>query len=295
MYKSIVIIGLGSLGGFVADNISKIKGVETLILIDPDVVESKNIGNSIYRRKYIGKFKVEAMSRIIHSGNPSIKTQIFPIEYIEGKIYLPESDLIIDCRDEICNRGGEIDVRFYISFKTLVIDCEKYHKVSFKQVGRYTHNLLLSELTIAASIASQYINEHTMKEFIKRQIVFQAEIDLVTRQANKAIQLFDNKPDLVLDYCQGDDRIRNLHENLDQITELNQTKDLIVIVGQEGCVGGNIQEIKRNEITQHNDAVKILTEIVCTVVPLNEYYTIKVNDDNPNQVYIELLPDTGAA
>jgi hypothetical protein len=295
MYKSIVIIGLGSLGGFFADNISKMKGIENLILIDPDIIETKNIGNSIYKRDDIGKFKVEAMSRIIYNNNSLIKTKIFPIEYIEGKIWLPESELIVDCRDEICSRGGEIDVRFYISYKTLVIDCEKYHKVVFKQTGRYSHNLSLSELTIASSIASQYIDKKILTDFMERQLVFQAEIDLVKKQANKAIELFDNKPDMVLEYCKGDNKIRNLHETLPQITKLNKTKDLIVIVGQEGCVGGNIQCIKKNEIDHYNNAVKILSEIVCTIVPLNEYYTIKVNDENPSQVYLELLPDTGAA
>jgi len=293
MYKSIVIIGLGSLGGFFAENISRMKNLQTLILIDPDIVEPKNIGNSIYTRKNIGMFKVNAIKEIIN--NDKIRIRTFPIDYIEGKIYLPQNDLIIDCRDEICSRGGEIDVRFYISYKTLVIDCEKYHKVGFKQTGKYAHLLTLSELSIAASIASQYIDEKIMKDFIKRQLVFQAEIDLVKRQASKAIELFDNKPDIVLDYHEGDNIIRNLHETLPKITNLNKTKALTVVVGQEGCVGGNIQVIRKNEIDQYNSAVKTLTEIVKSVVPLKEFYTIQVNDNNKNEVFIELLPDTGAA
>ena len=292
MYKSIVIIGLGSLGGFFVENISRLKGLQTLILIDPDIVESKNISKSIYKHGDVGKFKVDAMRNIINN-NIMIKT--YPIEFIEGKIYLPKNDLIIDCRDEICSRGGEIDVRFYISYKTLVIDCEKYHKVGFKQTGRYAHLLSLSELSIAASIAAQYIDENIMKDFIKRQLVFQAEIDLVKRQASKAIKLFDNKPDIVLDYQKGDNIIRNLHETLPQITNLNKTKALTVVVGQEGCIGGNIQVIRKNEIDQYNNAVKTLTEIVQSVVPLKEFYTIQVNDNNENEVFIELLPDTGAA
>ena len=293
MYKSIVIIGLGSLGGFFAENISRMKNLQTLILIDPDIVEPKYIGNSIYTRKNIGMFKVNAIKEIIN--NDKIRIRTFPIDYIEGKIYLPQNDLIIDCRDEICSRGGEIDIRFYISYKTLVIDCEKYHKVGFKQTGKYAHLLTLSELSIAASIASQYIDEKIMKDFIKRQLVFQAEIDLVKRQASKAIELFDNKPDIVLDYHEGDNIIRNLHETLPKITNLNKTKALTVVVGQEGCVGGNIQVIRKNEIDQYNSAVKTLTEIVKSVVPLKEFYTIQVNDNNKNEVFIELLPDTGAA
>jgi len=293
MYKSIVIIGLGSLGGFVADNISRMAGLQTLILIDPDIVEEKNIEKSIYKRNDIGNFKVNSLKNIIINNKLAIKT--FPIEYIEGKVYLPENDLIIDCRDEICSRGGEIDIRFYISYRTLVIDCEKYHKVGFKQTGRYAHLLSLSELTIAASIAAQYIDEDIIKDFMKRQLVFQASIDLVRRQAAKAVKLFDNKPDIVFDYHKGDNIIRNLHENLPKLINVNKTKDITIVVGQEGCVGGNIQKIKKSEIIDYNIAIKTLTEIVQSILPLKEYYTIQINDSNLDEVFLELLPDTGAA
>lgn len=293
MYKSIVIIGLGSLGGFVAENVSRIKGLQTLILIDPDIVEYKNIEKSIYKRSDIGQFKVNAIKKIIDNSQLDVKT--FPIEYIEGKIYMPANDLIIDCRDEICNRDGEIDVRFYISYRTLVIDCEKHHKVKFIQTGKYSQRLSSIELSTAASIASQYVNDDILKEFIKKQLVYQAPIDLVKQQANKAIELYENRPDIVLDYYQGQDKIRNLHENLSNLIDINKTKDLTVIVGQEGCVGSHIQLIRKNEIDQYNDAVRTLSEIVLNIVPQKEYYTIQLNDNNKDEVYIELLPDTGAA
>jgi hypothetical protein len=293
MYKSIVLIGLGSLGGFVAENLSRMKGLETLILIDHDFVNSKNIGKSIYRSRDVGKLKIQALSSLINNDNLTVKG--YPVEYIEGKNYLPEHDLIIDCRDEICSRGWEIDIRFYISYKTLVIDCEKYHKVSFKQTGKYAHLLTLSELAVAASIASQYIGAKILKEFLKKQIVFQAPIDLVQRQAKDAIDLYDNKPDMVLNQYKGDTLIRNLHETLPKLIQVNRTKDLTVIIGQEGCVGCNLQVINKNEITEYDDAVRTLSEIVSTTHPCREYYTIQVNDSNKDEVYIELLPDTGAA
>lgn len=293
MYKNIVLIGLGSLGGFIAENLSRIKGIETLILIDNDRVEPKNVGKSIYKRRDIGKLKIDALTSIIDNDDIFIKS--YPMEYIEGKNYLPDHDLIIDCRDEICSRGGEIDVRFYISYKTLVIDCEKYHKVSFKQTGKYSHLLTLSELTVAASIASQYIGASILKEFMKNQIVFQAPIDLVQIQAEDAIDLYNNKPDIVLERFKGDNLIRNLFETLPKLIQVNRTKDLTVIIGQKGCIGCNLQVIKQNEITKYIDAVQTLSEIVNTIVPCKEFYTIKVNDSNLDDVYIELLPDTGAA
>jgi hypothetical protein len=293
MYKSIVIIGLGSLGGFFAENVSKLKGLQTLILIDPDIIELKNIGKSIYKRRDIGRFKVDVIKEIIDNENLEIISH--PIEYIEGKIYLPDNDLIVDCRDEICSREGEIDVRFYISYKTLMIDCAKYHKVESKTSGKYGHLLTLSQLSWAGHMAAEYIDETILKDYIKRQAIFQIRIDIVRREAKKAIKLHDAVPDIVYDFHKGDYRIRNLSMNLPKLTEINKTKELKVIIGQEDCVACNIQIIGKNEIVNYNDAVKTLTEIVQSIVPLKEHYTIKVNDDNLDEVYIELLPDTGAA
>jgi len=293
MYKSIVIIGLGSLGGFIAENVSRIKGLQTLILIDPDIVEFKNVGKSIYKRNDIGQFKVDAIKRIIR--NDLLNIKIFPIEYIEGKIYLPENDLIIDCRDEICSREGEIDVRFYISYRTLVIDCQKNHIVANIQTGKYTQLLSLMELSTAASIAAQYVNDDILKEFIRKQLVYQAPIDLVKQQATKAINLYDTRPDIILDYHKGQDKIRNLHENLPKLIHVNKDKQLTVIVGQEGCIGSNVQTIAKNEIVHYNNAVRTLSEIVQNIIPQKEYYTIQVNDEDQDEIYIELLPDTGAA
>ena len=46
----------------------------------------------------------------------------------------------------------------------------------------------------------KYINSEILEEFLNKQIVFQAPIDLVQRQANDAIELYNNKPDMVLDH-----------------------------------------------------------------------------------------------
>ena len=43
------VIGVGALGGFVADSISDIEELETLTIIDQDIVEMRNLRNSIYR------------------------------------------------------------------------------------------------------------------------------------------------------------------------------------------------------------------------------------------------------
>ncbi len=42
-YKNVVVIGLGTLGGFIAEAISNLENTEKLVIIDNDIVESKNL------------------------------------------------------------------------------------------------------------------------------------------------------------------------------------------------------------------------------------------------------------
>ena len=61
MYNNICLIGLGTIGGFLAKNLSEIESIKKLLLIDYDTVETENIKNSIYTNKDIGKLKTSAI------------------------------------------------------------------------------------------------------------------------------------------------------------------------------------------------------------------------------------------
>jgi len=295
MYKSIVIIGLGSLGGFVAENISRIEGLQSLILIDPDIVESKNIGKSIYRRKDVNKRKVDVLKDIIQGNNENLIIKVFPIEYIEEKIYMPESDLVIDCRDMICNRSGNIDVRLYISFKTLIIDCKKYYKVIKSITGRYIHQLKKIDLAGAAMMAVQIINSGKIKELMRKELLHQINLDHLSVQATKSIQAYNNLPDIVIDYSKEEKQIKNLYENIPKIIKANKNNELTVVIGNVGFLGDTIQKISKKEITNYNNAVSIITNITKSINLPYESYTIAVNNVSSGKVYLELLPETGGA
>ncbi len=295
MYKSIAIIGLGSLGGFFVESIAKSEGLHSLILIDPDLVEEKNIRRSVYRKKDIGKFKVDALKDIIEDRIDNLSIKVFPIGYIEGKIYMPEVDLVIDCRDEIISRRGEIDIRLYISYKTLVMDCQKLRNFAHPHTGKYAKLLSMSDLSFAATKAARYIQSKELKECIKNQSIYQFSINSCAIEVSSEIELYNNRPDMIVEPFLGDEKIRNLHVNLPKIIEVNKTKDLTVVVGQEDCIGENIQKIKKNEINEYSSAVKVLSDLVQNIIPASEFYTMLVNDINPDNVYIELLPETGAA
>ena len=67
MYSNICVIGLGSLGGYLAKNLSELETMKNLLLIDYDTVEQENIKNSIYSQRDIGKLKTEAILQKIDS------------------------------------------------------------------------------------------------------------------------------------------------------------------------------------------------------------------------------------
>jgi hypothetical protein len=294
MYKSIVIIGLGSLGGFFAENISRMDGLQTLILIDPDIIEHRNIGRSIYRKSDIGKFKVIALKEIIKHNNEDLNIITHPIEYIDNRVVTPNADLVIDCRDIVCTRDCNIDVRLYISYTTLVIDTKKNIKVNKKSNGRYIHGLRNLDLAAASIIATQIIYSGEIKELIRKQLIQQIPINSANKEILKSIRDYDDKPDIVIDYCKGDEKIRNFYECLPSIVRANTTRDMILIVGQDKN-GQVIQKFKKCEITSFNNAVTKIGELTRNLNLNYESYTLKLNEIDHDEVYIELLPETGGA
>ena len=69
--KSVVLIGCGSIGGYIAHTLAK-SGVGKLLLIDKDVLEWANIGRHILGAQYIGLSKSEALKRSISKEMPHL-------------------------------------------------------------------------------------------------------------------------------------------------------------------------------------------------------------------------------
>lgn len=105
-----MILGLGGIGGHVADILSTIPSVSNIVLFDDDIVELSNLNRTVYQYPHIGQYKVTAMAEIISSRNVSVS--VYPLnmkfneracEYIknsEDLDFLKFSDfMIFDCRD----------------------------------------------------------------------------------------------------------------------------------------------------------------------------------------------------
>ena len=96
--NSICIIGVGGVGFWVAHNFA-LAGVDKLLLIDPDVVESTNRNRTGFRFCDEGKPKVIAMSELIlerrYCDIVAIQERV---ENLPADLFL-DYGLVIDCRD----------------------------------------------------------------------------------------------------------------------------------------------------------------------------------------------------
>lgn len=291
MYKSIAVIGLGTLGGFVAVNLSYLNFLEKLILVDFDVVTNKNLRNSVYSEKYIGKNKVDALKDIITSLNDKISITEINTRFLENVTKIPQVDLTIDCRDFVYDRGNSIDIRAYITARYLIIDGRKEIKYNINHEGKYTASLTKLDLITAASTISRYIQDGLIKDIIDKEMTYRVELDYSKKDLYNAVEKIEGRQDIVFDDKRGYDKLLNLVDNSESIINLNKQSDIVA------CIGGSTspiikRTIPRKSLTCFNDLVSNLTNMIDVPLSFN-YYVVNISIGK--EIYIELLPETGAA
>lgn len=126
-----MVLGLGGIGGHVADILSSIPSIQNIVLFDDDTVEISNLNRTVYQYRHVGQYKVTAMSEIISSRN--VSTAIYPlnmrfnekscelIKKEEDLNFIMLSDfMVFDCRDN-----------FFDDYKLLdfISEREGQHKV----------------------------------------------------------------------------------------------------------------------------------------------------------------------
>jgi hypothetical protein len=143
MRKKIGLVGVGSLGSAVAKQLQR--HADTIYAVDPDIVEERNLRNSIYTKSDINQPKVTALQ------NKISECRFIPVNADIRDIDLPDIDEIIDCRD-VLNRNIDTDVKFSIVGKSLRIDCEE---VVFEKdkPGKYLMELEKDEVIQAGRLA----------------------------------------------------------------------------------------------------------------------------------------------
>lgn len=109
---SVLIIGVGGVGGYVAESLVRC-GINNIILVDYDIVDITNINRQIIAlHSTIGKKKIEVLKERILDINPNCNVKTRDIFYNEDNkdiIFQDEIDYVFDCCDSI--KSKEILIR----------------------------------------------------------------------------------------------------------------------------------------------------------------------------------------
>jgi hypothetical protein len=285
--SSVTVIGLGTLGGFLSESLSKVESIKKIVVVDYDRVYKKNVSESIYTSKYIGDSKAYSIRKIIKSLNPELEVIAVKEKYLEGKTKLPcSTDLIFDCRDFIYDRDGEISSRLFITGRYLVLDCRK--KVSYNNhfEGSYNEKVTKLDLANASNIVSSLVESEKIFELISKEVVHKVELDYANRKTNEVLQKKDNSVALI------DPKFIDLEDSLYKIIECNKKGSLKMFLGcKEASL--TVKEIQKGTLVSSNDVLSSLSRFVES--PFATAGFIVVFHEKQKETYIELLPETGAA
>lgn len=284
--RKILVIGVGSFGGFLCKHLSELDSVKQLYIVDPDIVEAKNTRNSVYSISQVGEYKVEALTNNIQN---EVSVMGFKASYEEGKTKLPKSDLVIDCRDLVCDRATEIDVRLSISGTQLIIDCRKNVKCRREYRGAYSINLSKSQISKAAFFAGQIIDSYQFQDLRKSKLIKTIDLDVLPDIIDKSIkETLEKQSDIIYEVFDQTNRIHGLEEYIDPIMELNLQKDIsIKLADRKDYV------IMKNSLNTSSDLIEKLTEIVKDESDITNF--IVVMKEKNGTPYVELIEEMGGS
>lgn len=309
--RKVAVIGVGTLGGFVSKHLSELHEVKELVIVDNDFVEIKDTFRSIYDYSKVGDYKVNALKEII--GN-DVSVIAINKKYIEGETNLPNCNLIIDCRDVVCNRLNEIDVRLYISGKVLIVDCRKRVTTSCSYEGSYSIALTKAEINKAAFFATQIIHSSQLENLIENNLIQRLDLDLLPELLDRAIKkALDNKMDIIYELSDGSERLLSLEENIKPIMALNKHSDVDVYISEKPksksfptkildkispfkipeIAKTKYEIIPRGSLIDSNDVITTLASIVKKQKSISNFIVTTGSKDG--KTFIELLEETGAA
>jgi len=309
--RKVAVIGVGTLGGFLSKHLSELSEVKELVIVDDDFVETKDTFRSIYDYSKVGEFKVRALKEII---GDDVQVTAINKKYVEGETLLPDCDLIIDCRDIVCNRLKEIAVRLYISGKVLIVDCRKKVTTHCHYDGAYSIELTKTEINKAAFFASQIIQSQQLDNLIKNNLIQRLNLNLLPEILDKAIKkALDNKMDMIYELSDGSERLLCLEENIKPIMQLNKQSDIDVYIAEKpkpkslptkilnklnhfkmpDTAKTNYAVIPKGTLLDSNDVITSLASIVKNNKSISNFI-VTTRIENGKEV-IELLEETGAA
>jgi molybdopterin/thiamine biosynthesis adenylyltransferase len=98
--ESAMVIGLGGIGSWVALDLALL-GIGTIIIIDPDQIESSNLNRTLFRMTDIGRNKTEAIKELISERRSDLIIVPIPEYFTPELLDKYNVDYIFDCTDNL--------------------------------------------------------------------------------------------------------------------------------------------------------------------------------------------------
>lgn len=288
MFSKVCIIGLGTLGGFIAKSLSELDNIVEVGIIDYDTIEEKNLKNSVYLDSHIDKYKIDALEEILKSNNKNIKVNKYNMKFVEGENDIHKQyDLVIDCRDFTYDRKEEIDARLYVTSRYVVIDCRKNIEYDSHREGTYITTLTKNDLRYASIQVAMMINNDSINDLISNQLVHNIDLDYLDKNISDALITSNKTPKV-----KTNNKLVNLDQKISTISKYNSLGDITVHLGERNHCSITIT-IPQNQINTIEDFMQLIKPMMNLPYTYNSY-VVEANKIN-NNFYVELLPETGAA
>lgn len=275
--EHITIIGLGSVGGFLAKCLTSINTVKKMTFIDHDIVEEKNLCRSIYRKNDIGKQKVDAAKEIIEASTDVFVHSIS--EKYNNNNQISTNNLIIDCRDTT-EKHDNIPCKLSVSGRSLILDCSS-KKNNTSMNGYYREKINKIDLQNGLSDVTSIISTNFFPHFIKNKLTYIVNLN---KPSQKVFDVIKNN-ELCLEKLSVPSKIYEFPIISNNIIETNKYYDITICRMDNPLMKINL---KKGEII---DACMLHKKIE-PIIFMNDYnFFVNFIDKN----YIELIPEIGAA
>lgn len=124
-YRTIIIVGVGGIGNWVALDCALCGKFDTIVLIDDDIVESTNLNRTIFEYQDIGQYKVDAVKNHILRRRSEIEVVTYITKttpsliknlistYVGDNSYYHSDIVVVDCRDDIYEDLYQFNCKLY--------------------------------------------------------------------------------------------------------------------------------------------------------------------------------------
>ena len=276
----VTLIGIGTLGGFLARSISELDFVKELTIFDGDIVSGNDDEKGIYKREDFGLYKVGAITKYLYPRNN--------INFIKGFYYngdkrVDPNSIIIDSSNRKEKRTDIIDYRININGRVLLIDTKKIEREDREEKGFYSIEITKEEIRRAAYLATEIIfNEKEIVEKVRDDgCVLSFDLNFISEAIN--LSLKNNNTFMLQKYNREKD------ENFIPLREKFAKKETEII----SPTTNEIVKLKPGEIKTYQDIENIVNRFPSVME--NKNYFMVISDTSQRTITIRIIEESGGS